>query len=63
MSAPLALTLFHRLCEVGNALERYRDLFAPADPTWVALTDMLLAVDSAVEMLLYSEGLDDDVDA
>ena len=60
MSAPLALTLFHRLCDVGNALAHVRDTQEPCSDTWTALTCILLGVDAAIDTLVHSNGLDAD---
>ena len=57
MSAPIALELFHRLCDVGNALDRLRDLHPPGSDAWCACTDILLSLDAAIDTLVLSNGL------
>ena len=54
------LVLFKNLCDVGNALEYYRDLHAPGSDDWTALTEILGWLDIAVDTLVESEGLDTD---
>ena len=63
MSAPVALTLFHALCDVGNALEYYRDLHAPGSDDWTALTELLCMLDASVDLLCTSSGIGGDDDA
>lgn len=63
MSSPVALQLFHALCDVGNALEYYRDLHVPGSDDWTALTELLGMVDASVDMLVYSSGLGECDDA
>lgn len=58
MSAPLVI--FQALCEVGNALEWYRDSYPPGSDRWVAMTEILGWLDAAVDTLVHSGGLDDD---
>ena len=63
MSAPVALTIFHALCDVGNLLEAWRDHFPPASDDWCAATEMLGVVDTAIDLLVRSAGIggaDDD---
>ena len=57
MSAPVALTLFHALCDVGNALEYYRDLHAPGSDDWTVLTELLGMLDASVDLLVRSTGV------
>ena len=57
MSAPVALTLFHQLCDVGNALAHVRDAQEPCADTWAALTYILLMLDEAIDVLVRSQGL------
>ena len=53
----LGLTLFHRLCELGNALEAIRDLYRPDSDDWLWHTEVLALLDTAVDMLVHSHGL------
>ena len=53
----LALSLFHALCDVGNALAHVRDTQEPCSDTWTALTCLVLQLDSAIDMLVNSQGL------
>jgi hypothetical protein len=53
----LALHLFQSLCDVGNALEYYRDMHMPGSDQWVAMTEILGMVDESVDMLVCSTGL------
>jgi hypothetical protein len=55
----LALTLYDALCVVGNALEAARETFAPASDPWLALTDILGALDEAIDLLVRAAPLDD----
>jgi hypothetical protein len=57
MSAPLALTLFHALCDVGNALEYLRGTYQPMTDEWLWHTEVLGMLDAAVDMLVESQGL------
>ena len=57
MSAPVALTLFHTLCDVGNALAHVRDVQEPCSDTWTALTCIILQLDSSIDMLVHSAGI------
>ena len=52
-----ALALFHRLCDVGNALAHVRDTQEPCSDTWTALTCVLLTLDAAIDGLVHSQGL------
>lgn len=56
----LALCLFQHLCAVGNALELLRETFAPASDPWLALTDILGALDETIDLLVHSDGLDEE---
>ena len=58
----LGLTLFKSLCEVGNALEYYRDSYPPGSDRWVAMTEILGWLDAAVDTLVDSRGIDDESD-
>ena len=65
MSAPhsLGLALFTALCEVGNLLEAWRDIYVPGSDDWTAGTEILGALDACIDMLVTSQGLgglDDD---
>lgn len=53
----VALELFGKLCDVGNALEWYRDLHAPGSDDWTVLTELLGMLDTSVDMLVHSSGL------
>lgn len=57
MNAPVALTLFHQLCDVGNALAHVRDTQAPCSDTWTALTCIILQLDASIDTLVHSRGL------
>ena len=57
MSAPVALTLFHQLCDVGNALEGLRDMYVPESDQWLWHTEVLGILDAAVDLLVRSTGL------
>ena len=56
------LLLFHALCDVGNALEYYRDLHAPGSDDWTVLTELLGMLDASVDLLVHSDGLEGDDD-
>jgi hypothetical protein len=59
----LGLTLFHQLCDVGNALVLLRDREEPCSDRWCDLTCLLLSLDSSIDLLVRSSGLggtDDD---
>jgi len=58
----LGLTLFDHLCAVGNALEAYRDTHAPASDAWTALTCILGLLDESIDLLVRSDGIDDEED-
>ena len=53
----VALALFGKLCDVGNALAYVRDTQEPASDTWTALTCILLSLDAAIDTLVHSNGL------
>lgn len=53
----IGLHLFTAMCEVGNALEYYRDLHPPGSDDWTALTEILGWLDVAVDTLVDSTGL------
>ena len=57
MSAPLALTLFHALCDVGNALEGWRERFPPGSDDWCTCTDIIIGINTIIETLVHSSGL------
>ena len=57
MSAPLALTLFHQLCDVGNALEQLGRCTTPGSDAWCACTDIIIGVDTIIDTLVHSNGL------
>jgi len=57
-----ALQLFRALCDVGNSLERARDLYQPWSDDWVMLTEILATLDAAVDMLVESAGIEEDDD-
>jgi hypothetical protein len=56
----LGLELFHRLCAVGDALQALRDLYAPSADEWLWHTELLGQLDAAIDMLVYSGGLETD---
>lgn len=61
----IALALFRAMCEVGNSLERARELYVPWSDDWLMLTEILANVDAAVDILVESTGVggaDDAVD-
>ena len=49
----VALTLFHQLCDVGNALEQLRELHAPGSDDWCACTDIIIGLDAAIDTLVH----------
>lgn len=53
----VALALFDAMCHVGNSLERARDLYKPWSDDWLMLTEILAAVDAAVDILVESTGV------
>lgn len=59
----VALALFASLCQVGNALEYYRDSYPPGSDRWTAMTEILGWLDAAVDTLVLSEGLPGDNEA
>ena len=58
----VALCLFQALCKVGNALEAFRDGFEICSDDWTAITDILGMLDQAIDVLVHSQGLDDEED-
>jgi hypothetical protein len=58
----LALCLFNDLCGVGNALELLRDTYTPASDAWLWHTEVLGALDAAIDRLVRSRGLDEEED-
>jgi hypothetical protein len=56
----VALALFTALCDVGNALERLRDTYQPMTDAWLWHTEVLGLLDSCIDMLVHSNGIDDD---
>jgi hypothetical protein len=52
----MALCLFDQLCDVGNALVLLRDREEPCSDRWCDLTCLVLALDSAIDTLVRSEG-------
>jgi len=59
----VGLTLFNALCEVGNSLERARDLYQPWSDDWLMLTEILATLDAVVDILVESAGIGGDDDA
>ena len=58
-----ALVFFEALCEIGTGLECARERHAPGSDDWTILTEILAALDAAVDALVHSSGLggsDDD---
>jgi hypothetical protein len=55
-----ALTLFHSLCDIGNSLSTIRDTYEPCSDRWTQLTCLLLALDEAIDLLVHSDGLDEE---
>jgi len=53
----VGLTLFRALCDVGNSLERARELYAPWSDDWLMFTEMLATLDAAVAILVESAGI------
>jgi hypothetical protein len=60
---PLALELFHQLCDIANNLSLYRDTHEPCSDDWTACTCILLTLDGAIDRLVRSHGLGDADDA
>jgi hypothetical protein len=56
----VALELYEALCEVGNALELLRDTYEPCSDGWTWTTDILGALDEAIDLLVHSDGLEED---
>lgn len=56
----LALALFQAMCDVGNALEHLRDVYTPMTDEWLWHTEVLGLLDSCIDMLVTSNGLDTD---
>ena len=56
------LLLFQRLCELGNALEGLRDMFVPESDQWLWHTEVLAMLDETVDMLVRSDGIEEDDD-
>jgi hypothetical protein len=54
----VSLTLFHALCEAGNAIQAQRDRFDPGTDAWLALTELLAGVDALVDLVVYSEAIE-----
>ena len=59
----VALELFGKLCEVGNALEAWRETYPVASDDWCALTEILGQLDVAIDTLVHSDGLGGEDDA
>jgi hypothetical protein len=57
----LALCLFQHLCAVGNALELLRDTYEPCSDAWTWHTEVLGLLDEAIDLLVHSDGLEEDV--
>jgi len=57
-----ALLLFQAMCEVGNAIEYYRESYPPGSDRWTAMTEILGILDASVDLLVSSEGLSGDND-
>ena len=58
----LGLTLFKKLCEVGNAVEWLRDTYDPSTDAWLFHTEALAMLDEVVDLLVDSTGIDDEDD-
>lgn len=58
----LGLQLFTALCEVGNALEQVRDTYEVMTDQWLWHTEVLGLLDASIDMLVYSNGIDDEDD-
>lgn len=56
------LLLFRALCDVGNALEAWRDAYPIASDDWTALTEILGMLDASVDLLVHSSGIGADDD-
>ena len=56
----LGLTIFHRLCDCGNALEELRDRLRPPSDAWIALTELLYGVDRLIDTLVTSDALEEE---
>ena len=58
----IALALFRALCEVGNALEQVRDTYPVMTDQWLWHTEVLGLLDASIDMLVHSNGIDDEDD-
>jgi hypothetical protein len=56
----VALELYEALCEVGNALELLRDMYEPCSDGWTWHTEVLGLLDEAIDLLVHSDGLEED---
>ena len=53
----VALALFNALCDVANALEQLREMHTPGSDAWCACTDIIIGVDTIIDTLVHSNGL------
>lgn len=58
----VALHLFENLCLVGNALEALRDSYPVMSDQWLWHTEVLSLLDLSIDMLVHSDGIDDEDD-
>ena len=58
----VALELFGKLCDVGNALELLRDLCVPESDQWLWHTEVLGLLDESIDLLVHSSGIGGDDD-
>jgi hypothetical protein len=56
----LGLDVFEHLCATANQLERLRQDYCEGSSAWVALTQLVQALDALIDQLVDSEGFEDD---
>ena len=54
------LRLFQQLCDLGNALDAWRNTHPPGSDDWCACTEIILGLDAAIDTLVHSHGMHDD---
>jgi hypothetical protein len=60
MTTSTGLLAFEILCRCGNELDALRETCLPGSDGWVGLTQLVQAVDTLVDAVVHSEGLEDD---
>lgn len=60
MTTSTGLLAFAILCRCGNELDTLREACVPGSDGWVGLTQMTGVIDTLIDTLVYSDGLDED---